>query len=102
MERSALLSASWTAIAPHYRATLVPRFRPWLEDTVSLLAAHKPPKGTVLVAGCGTGARSRRNCRHFIHSGSRRRRRRSRLTSSVHARLWPSGEEMVLLAQRLP
>jgi hypothetical protein len=55
MNYKQLLKESWTAIAHEYKSTLVPRFKPWVEDAVRALSSADPLIGSIFVAGCGTG-----------------------------------------------
>jgi N-acetylglucosamine kinase-like BadF-type ATPase len=56
MDKLALLGSSWSKIASPYRDHFVPRFLPWIQDSINALLAHKlDPKGVIFVPGCGTG-----------------------------------------------
>lgn len=51
-----ILRKSWTQVAAGYKETFVPRFAPWIRDSLeALIRAEPPTEGKLFVAGCGTG-----------------------------------------------
>jgi SAM-dependent methyltransferase len=53
-ERRALLARAWNEAAPEYERYFVPRFAPWVETAVRIVAEAILPPGPILVPCCGT------------------------------------------------
>jgi SAM-dependent methyltransferase len=53
-ERRALLARAWNEAAQEYERYFVPRFAPWVEAAVRVVAETRLPPGPILVPCCGT------------------------------------------------
>ena len=56
MDKLQILGQSWSIVARGYKDHFVPRFSPWIADSIATLVREIPQTpGVIFAPGCGTG-----------------------------------------------